>query len=433
MATPGVVGHAVGLRDGAAVILVYTQQAGVSGIPQRVDGIATRIVVSGMVVAGTDETGRHRPAPLGVSIGHPAITAGTLGFKVKDGVGNALILSNNHVMANMNQASLGDHILQPGAIDGGTDPADRIGDLAAFVPINFSGGNNVVDAAVASVLSSDVLSSTPFDEGYGQPSATTVPAFVGMAVQKYGRTTGHTHGTVDAINGTFNVCYEPLGPFCLRAALFVSQIVITPGTFSGGGDSGSGIVTDDANRNPVALLFAGSGSFTIANPIAPVLASFNVTVDDGGNEPPPDLTDIRVASLSAPANVTGGDVVPVSVTVSNSGNQDVTTSFDVVRDDASARRRRNIEAVAVGGGAAAPFIQALIASKNTRGARPRISPRPATPHWAHAPEFQGNLAPVFSQLAIAIGGALAPESMLAAGGALSPAATGQSDTPGERD
>jgi molecular chaperone DnaK (HSP70) len=105
----------------------------------------------------------------------------------------------------------------------------------------------------------------------------------------------------------------------------------------------------------------------------------------------------------------------------------------VVRDDASARRRRNIEAVAVGGGAAAPFIQALIASKNTRGARPRISPRPATPHWAHAPEFQGNLAPVFSQLAIAIGGALAPESMLAAGGALSPAATGQSDTPGERD
>jgi hypothetical protein len=333
MATPGVVGHAVGLRDGAAVILVYTQQAGVSGIPQRVDGIATRIVVSGMVVAGTDETGRHRPAPLGVSIGHPAITAGTLGFKVKDGVGNALILSNNHVMANMNQASLGDHILQPGAIDGGTDPADRIGDLAAFVPINFSGGNNVVDAAVASVLSSDVLSSTPFDEGYGQPSATTVPAFVGMAVQKYGRTTGHTHGTVDAINGTFNVCYEPLGPFCLRAALFVSQIVITPGTFSGGGDSGSGIVTDDANRNPVALLFAGSGSFTIANPIAPVLASFNVTVDDGGNEPPPDLTDIRVASLSAPANVTGGDVVPVSVTVSNSGNQDVTTSFDVTLED----------------------------------------------------------------------------------------------------
>jgi molecular chaperone DnaK (HSP70) len=75
---------------------------------------------------------------------------------------------------------------------------------------------------------------------------------------------------------------------------------------------------------------------------------------------------------------------------------------------------REIQSVAVGGGAAAPFIQAMIRTKPRRGGV-KVTPKPATPDWAHAPEFRGNLAPVFPQLAIAIGGALAPREMLAAG------------------
>lgn len=86
--------------------------------------------------------------------------------------------------------------------------------------------------------------------------------------------------------------------------------------------------------------------------------------------------------------------------------------LEIVRDDAGARRRSDVQAVAVGGGSGAPFIQELIRRK-TKGGRPYVTPRPATPDWAHAAEFQGNLAPVFPQLAIAIGGALAPEGMLA--------------------
>jgi molecular chaperone DnaK (HSP70) len=101
--------------------------------------------------------------------------------------------------------------------------------------------------------------------------------------------------------------------------------------------------------------------------------------------------------------------------------KDLQAAYDlcvtIVRGDALVRERSAMEAVAVGGGAGAPFIQALIAGKTKRG--PRITPRPATPGWAHADEFGGNLAPVFPQLAIAIGGALAPESMLAAGANLS--------------
>jgi hypothetical protein len=89
-------------------------------------------------------------------------------------------------------------------------------------------------------------------------------------------------------------------------------------------------------------------------------------------------------------------------------------SVEIVRDSALRRGRRNIETIAVGGGATAPFVQALLRRKPRNAGKLTIEPRPATPEWAFAPEFKGNLAPVFPQLAIAIGGALAPDSILAA-------------------
>ncbi len=106
-------------------------------------------------------------------------------------------------------------------------------------------------------------------------------------------------------------------------------------------------------------------------------------------------------------------------------------SIAVVRGDALVRGRSEVEAVAVGGGAAAPFIQALI--KQKRRGKPRVTARPATPEWAQAPAFEGNLAPVFPQLAISIGGALAPEEMLAARGGVRRLAGARSDTRTARD
>lgn len=82
-----------------------------------------------------------------------------------------------------------------------------------------------------------------------------------------------------------------------------------------------------------------------------------------------------------------------------------------IAGEAAARRGFELNSIAVGGGAAAPFIQKLIRTKPR--ANVRIQPFPATPDWAHANAFQGNLAPIFPQLAIAIGGALAPEAILA--------------------
>ncbi len=66
---------------------------------------------------------------------------------------------------------------------------------------------------------------------------------IGAAVQKVGRTTGFTSGSVNTINASVSVCYD--APQCSQVALFVDQIVVGPGGFSAGGDSGSLIVGDD--------------------------------------------------------------------------------------------------------------------------------------------------------------------------------------------
>jgi hypothetical protein len=64
-------------------------------------------------------------------------------------------------------------------------------------------------------------------------------------------------------------------------ALFVDQIIIKPGNFSAGGDSGSLIVVQKggAARSPVGLLFAGGFGITVANPIDAVLLAFHVEID----------------------------------------------------------------------------------------------------------------------------------------------------------
>ena len=121
------------------------------------------------------------------------------------------------------------------------------------------------------------MSETP-SNGYGAPRTRTTVAKLNQQVQKYGRTTGHTKGKVTGINATVNVNYRT------GIARFVGQIMIVGNSqlFSTGGDSGSLIVSKGlafTDRLPVGLLFAGSASNTIANPIDLVLDRFNVKVE----------------------------------------------------------------------------------------------------------------------------------------------------------
>ncbi len=339
---PGVLGTAVGvLPNGKVGVRILVADTSVRGLPEALDGIPVATQVTGLIVARSTPTTRARPAPLGFSVGHPAITAGSIGARVVDGVGNVYVLSNNHVLANSNDATIGDPTLQPGPYDGGTAPADQIGTLFAFKPIDFSSsGANTFDAAIALSNTNDLGNATPTDDGYGTPNATIFGdanhdglfddegALLNLYVQKFGRTTKLTHGQVTAINATVMVCYEVFFGFCIKSARFIDQLVIEPGTFSGGGDSGSLIVTDDDAKNPVALLFAGSSTETIANRIDLVLQYFGVSVDGGATTPPPAVTDLAIAGVSAPASVTQGASVNVVVTIRNAGNQPVSGSID---------------------------------------------------------------------------------------------------------
>lgn len=284
---PGIVGVGSGVdADGDATLVVYattSEMVEKANLPSHANGVPVRAKVTGLIVADADPTTRQRPAPVGFSMGHPDITAGTYGARVRDGSGNVYALSNNHVLADVNNASIGDNILQPGSADGGTDPEDKIGELADYEPIDFS-GTNTMDAAIASSSTSNLDYATP-SEAYGVPGTSPTSASVGMGVQKYGRTTGHTTGEVSEINVTVDVCYETAGPYnCKSSARFENQIGITPGSFSDGGDSGSLIVTNDSNKDPVGLLFAGSDTRTLANPISEVLNRFNVSIDDGSGD-----------------------------------------------------------------------------------------------------------------------------------------------------
>src|SRR5437899_12519168 len=107
--------------------------------------------------------------PMVFSVGHPAITAGTIGARVRDALGHVYILSNNHVLANSNGASIGDPEYQPGPFDGGT-AADQIATLTDFQAIDFSGANNTIDAAIRLSSTDFPNNPVPADAGYGIPT-----------------------------------------------------------------------------------------------------------------------------------------------------------------------------------------------------------------------------------------------------------------------
>jgi len=286
LALDGVVGTAIGV-DGAghAVLKVYLTGARAAAVPRFV-GVEVVLEVTGPFLAipadddgDTDPTrGFERPVPIGVSTGHPNVSAGTIGARVTDGA-RTFALSNNHIVAASNGGAEGDALLQPGAADGGRDPDDAIGTLFDFEPLRFCGVGgcdpNRIDAAIALTTPDELGNATP-EGGYGSPRVGNVDADLGLEVQKYGRTTGHTVGRVTGIHATIDVNYRD------GVARFEDQIVISGDGFSAGGDSGSLVVTKGrlfADRRPVGLLFAGATGSTLANPIGPVLERFGVRID----------------------------------------------------------------------------------------------------------------------------------------------------------
>ena len=260
-----------------------------SRVPQAIAGVPTDVVETGLIFAQQDPTEKMRPARPGISIGHHQITAGTFGCLVQRD-GQLYILGNNHVLANSNNAQVGDAILQPGPHDGGT-LADQIGTLEQFIPVGFGlslgcgcspfvllrqllgiakpqvnePGSNTVDCAIARPLSADLVD--PDILGIGIPTGVGTVT-LGTPVQKSGRTTGLTSDQITQLDVTVSVTYGT------QVAVFRNQLMA--GAMSQGGDSGSAVL--DMDRKVVGLLFAGSTSTTIMNPIQLVLDALQVQI-----------------------------------------------------------------------------------------------------------------------------------------------------------
>ena len=216
--------------------------------------------------------------------------SGTLGsLVVRNGIN--YILSNNHVLARSDQASPGEPITQPGLIDAncGTAGTHTVANLTSFANLQ-TGGTNV-DVAIAQVvpgavdLSGKILSlgatATGGTSDSGPPhQGKGIAARIGEGVAKSGRTTGLTCSSVAVTNLAVMVTYQTQ---CNGGSAFdvnyLNQISVSGGGFSSGGDSGS-LIVDESTADPVALLYGGSDTDTVGNPVADVLAALT----DQGNQ-----------------------------------------------------------------------------------------------------------------------------------------------------
>lgn len=187
---------------------------------------------------------KWRPASAGVSVGHPQVTAGTLGTPpLKNSSGKLVFLTNSHVAAVSGQATVGDAIMQPGRVDGGQLPRDEIGTLLEFSSFETT-TVNTTDSALVEItpdhLDEDIFELQGDLRGWEA-------AVAGRTYVKSGRTTGVTRGRCTARSANISI-----GP-----SQFAGIDVFEP--MAAGGDSGSLIVRELGDGlHGASLLFAGA-------------------------------------------------------------------------------------------------------------------------------------------------------------------------------
>ena len=292
MAIPDVIGTATTVDENGepAIMVLVTTDAAMKASPTNIEGIPVVLYYTDPIVAMKTTGVSHKtkqtpPIQLGTSGGwrydlaNGYCCGGTLGSLVQKG-GTQYVMSNYHVLeadivagGNSRVAQAGDPVIQPGLIDVSCNAA-LAQDVATLSGIKSLPGSNV-DVAIASVISGMVRTDGAILE-VGTISATTIGASVGQAVKKSGRTTGLTRSAVSGLNATISITYEnECAGGTAFTKTFTGQILVTNkrSAFLAGGDSGS-LMVQDVTTNPkaVGLLFAGSTSIAVANPIGQVLS-----------------------------------------------------------------------------------------------------------------------------------------------------------------
>ncbi len=313
LAIPGVIGDGVGIsktNPNAAVILVFTSKANVTGIPEAFESIGTETKNVGKVTAHAFTGDYRSPLPCGVTVGpNNECASGSIGALVsttltKSGTstygGTMTVYSNqyswgsatpkymlscNHVFAGENDAVEYEQQDQPGRYDVSCDASGAVGKLHSWNFINHTHkSTNYYDCALAECNPSltggwspammSNASTSPYTLSY-TPTNTTVAPTVGMGIKKTGRTSGYNTASVYGIDVTITVGYSNFN------ATFIDQIYVDNGTYIQAGDSGSmSVVNNSGGTNdgdPVGLDFAGSSSASFMNRMDHIAHDFGLT------------------------------------------------------------------------------------------------------------------------------------------------------------
>jgi hypothetical protein len=305
MKIPEILGTAVGLDDAQApALVIFVDRESVSmadvvrALPPKLRGISVKVELTDKFRAfpkggrgpgggggGLSHTAKQSaPVQLGTSGGwrndlaNGYCCGGTLGSLIQVN-GVQYVMSNYHVLesdivsgGNNLIATTGDGAIQPGLIDVGCN-ANNAQIVATLVKLSSLPASNV-DVGVAQAVPGMVRSDGAILE-IGALSSQTVAAFLNQAVKKSGRTTGLTRSHISGLNATVSVTYEnECAGGTAFTKTFTGQVVIsnTGSSFLNSGDSGS-LMVEDVTTAPraVGLLYAGSSTSAVANPIGQVL------------------------------------------------------------------------------------------------------------------------------------------------------------------
>ncbi len=223
-----------------------------TGTSSKANEFVDVAVVESGEVSALSFTDRRRPCKGGNSVGNPRYnSAGTLGapITIQGDSRNLYFLSNWHVLAG-GSGRRGDALIQPGRLDGGRMPRDKIGILHWFAL------NANLDAAVGKADRRNLLGMGT--RCYGNLTGMS-RASNGMNVKKCGRTSRATSGTIRSVNATVRVSGYPSGTRTFRNQI-QTTFMLRPG------DSGS-VLINNANNKVVGLGFAGGDSNSFHNHI----------------------------------------------------------------------------------------------------------------------------------------------------------------------
>jgi hypothetical protein len=301
--TPSVflVGQAAGNPHSAAALHILLNGAGFNS-----SGLQNQAVQTGYVQMGSSGGNANDYDSRKDGGGKEYVNdccGGTLGALVTDSNGNPYILSNNHVLAESDQARAGDTVVQPALVDLNCNPqAGRsVGSLRYVVPLQSRQTN--VDAALAAATpavdaTGAILQLGPSVNGVltaaapaaGEGEALTAGLLNQLRVVKSGRTTGLTCSTVNTVDLSVQVdyYYDCAETQRYYTKTYVNQIGMPGASFADSGDSGA-LVMDASNAQPVGLFFASGADdsnhgFSVANPIQDVLSELGQRSQADGQE-----------------------------------------------------------------------------------------------------------------------------------------------------